>query len=372
MSHTDFAHLLGERVKELTALHRTARILQDHRRPDADLMADIVALLPDAWQYPEVTAARIQYRGRSYQSPGFRETPWLQTATFGDAEGEGGDLAVAYLAPREPADEGPFLTEERDLIDSLADMLGAHLERRRADEALVAARESLAALVDERTADLRRLASQLTLNEARQRREIASDLHDHIGQALAHTKQRVRTLQGNAIFSGNAEDIEEILRLLDMTIQYTRELTSEISPPVLYALGLEPALDWLAEQMQRMQGFQVHLTAVGTARPLPEAHQVILYLAARELLANSARHSGASEASLAVEWADRTVSITVADSGRGFDPDLPLGRQLETGFGLFSVRERLRDLGGSATIDSAPGAGCTAVLRVPIQDRPAP
>jgi signal transduction histidine kinase len=153
-----------------------------------------------------------------------------------------------------------------------------------------------------------------------------------------------------------------------MTIRYTRDLTAEISPPVLYALGLEPALDWLAEQMQLKQGFRVHLTSRGTPRPLPEAHQVILYLAVRELLANSARHSGTSDASLAIEWADWGIGLTVTDSGCGFDPSLHLGRRPETGFGLFSVRERLQDLGGSAIITSAPGAGCTAVLRVPGHD----
>jgi signal transduction histidine kinase len=277
-------------------------------------------------------------------------------------------VAVAYLAAREAAAEGPFLAEERELIDSLADMLGAHLDRRLADEALLATQQSLTAQVEERTADLRRLASQLTLTEARQRREIASQLHDHVGQALAHMKQHVRALQGNAVFSGNAEDIQEILRLLDLTIRYTRDLTAQISPPVLYALGLEPALDWLAEQMLLKQGFRVHLSSTGTVRPLPEAHQVILYQAARELLANSAQHSGAAEACLGIEWTDWGVGIDVSDAGRGFDASQPLSHRAADGFGLFSVRERLRDLGGSATVTSAPGAGCTVALRVPVPD----
>jgi hypothetical protein len=77
MPRDDVQHQLGERVKELTALHQTARILQDHRRSDPDLMAEIVALLPAAWQFPEVAAARIRYRGRDYRSPGFCETAWV-------------------------------------------------------------------------------------------------------------------------------------------------------------------------------------------------------------------------------------------------------------------------------------------------------
>ena len=89
---------------------------------------------------------------------------------------------------------------------------------------------------------LRRLASELSLAEARERREIASDLHDHIGQALAYASQKVTTLRGNAVFSGMEDDLAEILTILNQAIRYTRNLTVEISPPVLYELGLPAAM----------------------------------------------------------------------------------------------------------------------------------
>jgi len=368
MSDHGIQHLLGERVKELTALHRTARILQQHGRPDEALMGEIAALLPEAWQYPEVAAARIRFRGRDYVTPGFAESPWLQRAAFGDGTGAAGEVALAYLAERPPSDEGPFLVEERDLIDSLADMLGAHLERRLADEALWAAQLDLAAQVEERTADLRRLASELTLAEARQRRAIAADLHDHVGQALAFMKHRLRMLQGNAIFSGQADDFDEILRLLDMTIRFTRDLTGQISPPVLYELGLEPALDWLAEQLRRKQGFHVRLASTGSATALPEAHEVMLYQSVRELLSNSLKYSGTTTATLDIVWTAGGVRISVRDAGRGFDPAVLTRRHPDAGFGLFSVRERLQDLGGRMAVTAAPGRGCTVVLEVPTEE----
>jgi len=358
-------HKLRERVKELTALHRTARLLQHHDRPAGELIADIAALLPSAWQYPEVAAARIRFREVEQLTPGFRETPWLQRADFATRSGEGGSIAVVYLAARPAADEGPFLAEERELIDSLAEMLRSHLEHVLADEALLAARDDFEAQVLARTADLRRLASRLTLAEERERRTIAADLHDHIGQALAFIKLRVLDFQGNAVFGGQEETIVEILRLLDQTIRYTRDLTGAISPPVLYELGLESALDWLAEEFSTKRQLAVRLRTQGRAQALPEELAVMLFKSAQELLTNSLKHSGAADAELALRWGRGDISLSVADQGRGCQPTHAAG-QSHDGFGLFSIRERFRDLGGSVEIASAPGAGCRVTLTVPL------
>jgi len=361
-------HKLQERVKELTALHRTARILQNHDRPVDELMGEIVVLLPGAWQFPEVTAARIRFREREYATPGFRETAWMQRAVFSGRGGSGGAITVVYLEPRPPADEGPFLTEERDLIDSLAEMLRAHLDHLLSDDVRREARAALEAEVVARTADLRRLASRLTLAEEKERRRIAADLHDHIGQALAFIKSRVREFQGNAIFGGHEDSIHEILRLLDQTIRYTRDLTGEISPPVLYELGIESGLDWLAEQFTRRHRFAVRLRVSDDVPELPEEVAVMLFKSARELLLNSLKHSGEDGAELTFARNGTALRLEVRDRGRGFDPETAVPTASD-GFGLFSIRERFRDLGGRVTLDTAPGSGCRVVLEVPL---PAP
>ncbi len=359
-------HRLGERVKELTALHRTARILQNHERPAAEQMREIVSLLPDAWQHPEVAAARIRFRGEEYVTDGFRETAWTQSAGFTIQSGETGSIAVAYLEQRPPADEGPFLAEERELLDSLAEMLRSHLKHVSAVEALREARDALEEEVLARTVDLRRLASRLTLAEERERRSIAADLHDHIGQALAFIRMRVRDFQGNAVFGGFEDSIEEILRLLDQTIRYTRDLTGEISPPVLYELGLEPAMDWLAEYFTVKWRFRVRLRTRGRARPVPEDLAVMMFKSARELLTNSLKHSGEREAELELRWEHDELALSVSDRGRGFDAGVVAGRAHDA-FGLFSIRERFFHLGGSVEIAAAPGAGCRVSLTVPMR-----
>lgn len=361
-------HKLRERVKELTALHRTARLLQDHRRPALELLGDIVRLLPDAWQYPEIAAARIRFQDGEVATDRFRETAWSQRADFATCGGVEGNITVVYLEERPEADEGPFLAEERDLIDSLAEMLRSHLEHLAADAAVRAARDSLEAQVLERTADLRRLASRLTLAEEKERRRIASDLHDHVGQALAFIKMRVREFQGNAVFGGFDQEIGDILRLLDQTIQYTRELTGTISPPVLYELGLEPALDWLAERFTEKHRLRVRLRTSGEPRHVPEELAVLLFISARELLINSLKHSGAREAVLDLHWKERGLSLGVADEGRGVGEVATTARHGDR-FGLFSIRERFRDLGGAVEVDSRPGEGFRVTIHVPLTDR---
>ena len=230
---------LKERVKELTALHGAARVLEHSGRKPAMILREIVDLLPPAWQYPEITAAKISLGTIETATPNFARTPWSQTAVFSAGEGAEGLIEVVYLEGRPAIFEGPFLKEERALIQSLAQMLASYFERQAAEEKARNAYNDLERQVRDRTADLermnqnlrdeiserlraeeaikhsqaqlRRLATELTLAEERGRRAIASNLHDHIGQALAVIRARLRQMQSNAMFSGMENEIEDTL-----------------------------------------------------------------------------------------------------------------------------------------------------------------
>lgn len=140
-------HYLGERVKELTALHRTARILQNEANSVSQLLQEIVALLPPAWQYPEVTAGRISFGALECQSPNFVPTQWSQMAEF-TAGGVPGALEVVYLEERPAADVGPFLSEESNLINSLAEMISSALNNKSAQKALRGSEEVFRTLAE--------------------------------------------------------------------------------------------------------------------------------------------------------------------------------------------------------------------------------
>lgn len=133
-------HDLGERVKELTALHHAARILHDEEKAVPGLLEEIVSLIPPAWQYPEVTAARISFGEAEFKTPNYAPTRWSQEARFKVGSTEG-TLEVVYLEERPEEDSGPFLSEERNLINSLAELIRSALDSRLAQEALRASEE---------------------------------------------------------------------------------------------------------------------------------------------------------------------------------------------------------------------------------------
>lgn len=402
MTHESIRHDLTERIKELTALHRTARLLQDTQRPVAGLMQEIVDLLPAAWQYPEVTGARLRLLGGEYLTPNFRETAWIQRARF-SAKEDGvpgvteGTVEVCYVEPRPPAAEGPFLREERDLIDSLAEMLRMYMQHQLADQKALRAHDDLERQVAQRTAELqaintalqveiaehrraraeverhqeqlRRLAAELALAEERERRAIAADLHDHLGQALAFAKLRLAEFAGDAVFCGFESRLREVLALLDQAIHFTRTLTGELSPPALYELGLGPALEWLGERFAAKHGLEVEVAASRDLPPLSQAAQVVLFKSAQELLTNAVKHGKPRRVQVLLEAAAPWLRLQVADDGSGFEPARAeaAAASAETGtFGLFSIRERARHLGGQLEVRSAPGRGATMTLLVPL------
>ncbi len=386
---------LKERVKELTALHGAARVLEHAGRAPAMILEEIVALLPPAWQYPEIAAAKISLGTVETATPNFARTPWSQTAAFSAGEGAEGLIEVVYLEDKPAIFEGPFLKEERALIQSLAQMLASYFERQAAQEKARNAYNDLECQVRDRTADLertnqtlrdeiserlraeeairhsqaqlRRLTTELTLAEERERRAIASDLHDHIGQALAVIRARLRQMQSNAVFSGMEKDIEDTLELLDQTIQSTRTLTFEISPPVLYDLGLEPALQWLCRQFQKKHGLRAEMTSEGSGPLVPDDIQITVFRSVQELLLNAAKHARASAVQVHLARMPAALRVEVRDDGGGFDTSRE-GASMDDhgGFGLFSIRERLRVLGGALRVASSPGRGAAFILEVPL------
>jgi signal transduction histidine kinase len=141
-------HALGERIKELLVLHGTARTLQDGRDLRAQLR-EVTGLLAAGWQYPEVTAVRICLGGLEVTTDNWTAGPWVQRAQFRTQQGEPGLVEVAYLRPCPDEAEGPFLREERELIDSVAELLRLHVDRQQAWAQLRAERERLRAILDQ-------------------------------------------------------------------------------------------------------------------------------------------------------------------------------------------------------------------------------
>jgi signal transduction histidine kinase len=144
-------------------------------------------------------------------------------------------------------------------------------------------------------------------------------------------------------------------------------VTFELSPPILYDLGLKEALSWLAEDVERRCAMTVELEAADTTAPLDEATAALLFRAARELLMNVFKHANVPRAKVTLRATEDHVVIVVQDGGVGFDVDDVTTRSSRHGFGLFSIHEQIQGLGGTVTIASAEGDGTRVTLTVPLR-----
>ncbi len=348
--------LLTERVKELNCLYSLSKLADSRDMQLGDFLQQTVIVIPEAWQYPEITCARIVLNEAQHVTGNFVETEWKQEAPIIMHGAPAGGLEVFYLEVRPQYDEGPFLQEERNLINIIAQRLGEIAERKWAEQRLLAYQERL-----------RSLAEDLVLTEERERRRIACHLHDQIGQVLATVKIRLSLLLNSDPSAFSARGLLDIQSLVDQAITDTRSLVFDLSPPVLYEFGLKAALEWLVEHALSQYGLQVELREQGQHRPVSEEIRVMLFRATRELIANVSRHASASIVRIFVVWSANEVCIRVEDDGIGFDVARARRKGAQDGsFGLFSIHERLGQLGGRVDIDSRPDRGTRAALTVPL------
>ena len=213
---------------------------------------------------------------------------------------------------------------------------------------------------------LRALASELSLAEDRERRRIASELHDQIGQALVFAKMKLKGLPELVGMKQFNDTIEEICGMVDQTIQSTRTLTFDLSSPLLEERGFEAALaEWLEEQVEHAHGIKCRFETDGQRKLLADDVRLVLFKAARELLINVVKHAKARKVRVESRRDGDRIYVTVEDNGMGFDPPVPGGKL--RGFGLFSIRERLRPLGGEMHVDSEPGRGTQVTLTAPLR-----
>jgi PAS domain S-box-containing protein len=208
---------------------------------------------------------------------------------------------------------------------------------------------------------LQSLASELSLSEERERRRIATNLHDRIGQSLAFARLTLASLEQDG-------PVKEVRELIEQAIVDTRSLTFELSPPVLYELGLVPALEWLAHKIQLEHGVQTKFHDDDQPKPLDENFRVVLFQAVRELLVNVVKHARATHARILLRREADALRIIVEDDGVGFEiSNLAAKPDAIRTFGLFNIRERVEYLGGRVKIRSELGSGTRVTLMAPLK-----
>ncbi len=231
-------------------------------------------------------------------------------------------------------------------------------ERKKADEAISAYQKQL-----------RSLAAELSLVEEREKKILASQLHDGIVQDMAFVKLELRRVLGHLPSDNSAAAaLERLMDAVTSTIKASRTLCFELSPPLLYEYGLAAALRWLGDHVGQRSGLKVHVQIQEEEPIADEDIRVLLFQVARELLINAEKHAQATEIALRLDRAERDVSVVVQDNGVGFDyADVLERSKVGEHFGLFSIQERVRHSGGALDIVSSAGSGARFTVTVPLK-----
>jgi PAS domain S-box-containing protein len=270
----------------------------------------------------------------------------------------------SYGSPRLSAD-GKFC----GMVGSSPDIT----DRKRAEENLRRLNEALEQKVAERTQvakdrakKLQTLVGELTLAEQKERQRIGKILHDNLQQLLVGARINSEILC-RSVEKKHEKIAKTAFDLISQSIQTSRSLTAELYPAVLQQ-GLSASLQWTVRWMNENHGLTIDLQKDPDIEPKQEEVTAFLYQSTRELLLNVIKHSGVKSARLkmACDEEKKQLWITVSDNGAGFDPGAFLKNE-GTGFGLFSIQERLQLMGGRIQIETSPGKGATLSLIVPLE-----
>jgi PAS domain S-box-containing protein len=361
-------HALGERVKELTVMHRAASLMQADRPVDQRFLGELAAAIPLGFQYPEVCEARIASGSLEACTRGWQRTPWMQSVTF--AAGEiTGMIEVAYLVERTPAADGPFLPEEQVLLRSLADMLGTHVERQRAQAQLRQAQrvESLGTLAGGIAHDFNNVLAAVGGNAALAARELPADhpIHKHLDRITRAADRASDLVKRILTFSRQQETAwatvklppvaEEVLKLLRATLPTSIDIRTRFEPDV-------PAVHADASQIHQV------LMNLGTNAAQAMAEHGVLEVT----LEGVTLAEGVATSELPP---GRYARLSVRDSGCGIDRTTqerifePFFTTKEvgkgTGLGLSVVHGIVKSHGGAIVVESQPGVGTTFSVYFP-------
>ncbi|MCI2229377.1 PAS domain-containing protein [Polaribacter sp. MSW13] len=226
--------------------------------------------------------------------------------------------------------------------------------------------------IEEYQTSLQKLTTEITLIEEKQKKEIASNIHDHLSQSLVISKMKINELKKNPQLKGTEEDLKFIETHISTALENSRKITYELSPPILYQLGIIDALGWLLEEIETIHKIKCQLTSNVDYIKLSDIESILLYRSIQEVINNTIKYAKASLITLEVDKNTLGVNLFVRDNGAGFDTS-KLYNNIRSGsgsgFGLFTVQERIKNIQGEFNIKSKKNIGTTVSFFIPLSKR---
>ncbi|USX24189.1 response regulator [Oxalobacteraceae bacterium OTU3CINTB1] len=321
---------------------------------------------------PDIDGFEVCRRLKSGDGPGAAVPVIFMTALTGTAEKVAGFAAGAVDYVTKPLQAEEVLARvtthlrlaamRTKLVAQNAQLEDENRERRAAERVLQQYRDSLELQVAERTAELRELSAHRECAREDERKHIARELHDELGQSLTALRMQAALLRVRfgADIPGLNEQVRGMTELVDRTIGVVRNVATCLRPTVL-DLGIGAALEWLVDEFRRNSGLDCSLALALGDGQLSERQAVAVFRIVQESLTNVARHADASETSVSLRLAATGCELEVEDDGRGFDP----ARARPHSFGLLGIRERVLSLDGRLSIASGPGGRTRIVVQLP-------
>ena len=218
--------------------------------------------------------------------------------------------------------------------------------------------------------NLATLSNELTMAEEKAKRHLAITLHDKLGQSLVLANFRSNELNKIVKKPEHKKIINEISGFLADAINESRNITYELSPPVLYEMGLVPAINWKLDEIEKNNKIKTSLINKSKSHKIGKREQIILYRSINELLQNVLKHSKAESVNVSFRLLTNDYRIIVRDNGIGFDLNVMKEKALsQKKFGLFSIIERIKYIGGSVEIDTKPKKGTKIIINMPIKNK---
>ena len=214
---------------------------------------------------------------------------------------------------------------------------------------------------------LRQLSTSVVEAREEERRRIARELHDELGQRLTALKMELSTLPGLAEPAARQERVEGLMTMLDDTLASVRRISSDLRPMMLDDLGLNAAIEWLARDTARRMGIEITVHLNENDAPVDDRIATAVFRMVQEALTNVARHARATDVTVLLRQHDGELELLVEDNGIGYPPG---AMQREGSFGLLGMRERASMLGGHLEYTNAPGRGARLAVRLPLGPRP--
>ncbi len=216
---------------------------------------------------------------------------------------------------------------------------------------------------------LRRLSHELLCAQEEERKRISRDLHDQVGQSLTAINVKLTTL--NRAAKVNASSLKTQLagtqRLLEKSMTVVHGFARDLRPPLLDDLGLTPALHSFVKDFMKRTNIPIHCTVSAAVERLEGDKLLVLYRVAQEALTNVAKHARANLVQVRIRKLGGDVLMEIHDNGKSFQVARAFGLTKVTRLGLLGMRERVEMVGGSFSVESAPGQGTTIGARIPLR-----